>query len=470
MLFQQGRTFFIALGSIVAFSSWTSASFASGAAPRIGGTPATVARVGDAYGFRPTASDAEHDALTFSISGRPAWAEFNRSTGRLYGTPRWDDVGQYGPIVIKVSDGTSTRALPGFSITVKSATTTQRSTSTSSARKASYGHYFAARYQDTPDDVATLCEQSGIQGVMIRRTWSQLEPRPGDYDFSAIEQALRAIANSRKPQCQIWLFVDFKSFRNSPIKNPCPPYLQARYSARNTDETAYTCFMWDANVGDRYIALMRAIADRYDGHPRFEGFVIQESALGFNGRFSQDVGDGGTYTGARWRDALVRYVRACGSAFQQSRCMSFLNFIRNGQEYLDEVSSAISAVPDNRACMSGPDVLPDEKSLYDSRSAVYEVLTRHRGCRANSAQNDSFEIYRYGLGQVFDFAVGGEFGDFNQSAPRASGLCVNSYLFWNHRIGTSWTGLDWHDVLPVVDAYPYGRMWLDRCAGGGGVP
>jgi hypothetical protein len=364
----------------------------------------------------------------------------------------------------------ATWSAPGVVAATATMDATATTLATASARKARYGHYFATRYQDTADDVAMLCEQQGIQGVLIRRTWGELEPTRGNYDFRAIDQTLRAIAASRSPQCQIWLMVEFKSFRNSPVKNPCPPYLQTRYSARNTSEKASTCFMWDASVGDRYVALMRAIAARYDGHPRFEGFVIQESALGFNGKYSQDVGDGGTYTAARWRDALVRYVSACGNAFTQSRCMAFLNFIRGGQDYLSDVSKAIAAVPDNRACMSGPDLLPDEKSLYDSRSAVYEVLTRHRGCRANSAQNDSFEIYRYGLGQVFDFAVGGNFGDFNHVTPRASGVCVNSYLFWNHRIGRSWTGLDWHDVLPVVAAYPYGRMWLDQCQDGGGAP
>jgi hypothetical protein len=47
---------------------------------------------------------------------------------------------------------------------------------------------------------------------------------------------------------------------------------------------------------------------------------------------------------------------------------------------------------------------------------------------------------------------------------------VNSYLFWNHRVTSSATGLDWTDALPVIAANPYGVGWLDQCAGGGDVP
>ena len=71
---------------------------------------------------------------------------------------------------------------------------------------------------------------------------------------------------------------------------------------------------------------------------------------------------------------------------------------------------------------------------------------------------------------IFKFAVRDTFGDFNHNIPRTSGVCVNSYLFWNHRVGASWTGLDWTDALPVIAAYPYGRAWLDECVGGGGPP
>ena len=62
---------------------------------------------------------------------------------------------------------------------------------------------------------------------------------------------MRAIAGSHNPQCQLWIFVEFKSFNSSPVKNPCPVYLQAKHSALNADGgRAATCFMWEPRRGE----------------------------------------------------------------------------------------------------------------------------------------------------------------------------------------------------------------------------
>lgn len=429
-------------------------------APRITGTPDTTVAVAEAYAFRPTAWDGDRDPLRFTIRNKPAWANFDSATGTLRGTPTAGDVGKYDDVTIRVTDGTYWRTLPLFTVTVQP-----------SMRKANYGHYFATRYQDTPADVAMLCDQAGVKGVVWRQTWSQVEPSPGAYDFRSFDRVLEAIAGSHNPQCQLWIFVEFKSFNVSPIRNPCPAYLQAAHSGPNADGSrASTCFMWEPVVYKAYVAMMKAAAARYDRNPRVEGFVIQESALGFNGSYSQDVADGGTYTPQAWRDALVEIVGQCGAAFSHSRCLSYLNFLRGGQRYLNDVSKALGAIPDNRGCMSGPDLLPDESELYSSGDAVYPVLARHVGCRSNSAQNASFSIRNYNLDQVFNFAVRGTFGSFDRTAPRTSGVCVNSYMFWNHRVKVSWTGLSWLEALPVIAAYPYGKLWFDQCPGGGGAP
>jgi hypothetical protein len=445
-------------------------------APRISGTPATKVAAGQAYAFKPTASDADGDTWRFSVGNKPAWANFDSTTGRLSGTPTAANAGTYANINIRVNDGTYYRSLPAFSITVTSSTTaddtTADDTAASSGRKANYGHYFATRYEDTPADVAMLCGQEGVKGVVWRRTWGEIERSPGVYDFSSYDQVLRAIAGSHNPQCQVWIFIEFKSFNVSPVRNPCPDYLRAKYSGLNADgHNAATCFMWEPVVYNAYNKMMKAAAARYNGNPRVEGFILQESSLGFNGEYSQDPAAGGTYTAAKWRDALVAMVSQCGAAWSNSRCLAFLNFLKGGQQYLNDVSRALTAIPNNRGCLSGPDLLPDEDSLYQGKDSVYQVLTRHRGCRSNSAQNASYRITNFNMDQVFNFAVRGKFGEFNTSSPRNSGVCVNSYLFWNHRIKeTGSGGRNWLDALPVIAAYPYGRQWLDQCAGGGTAP
>jgi hypothetical protein len=90
----------------------------SNRAPVISGSPTASVLEGQAYAFRPAAADADGDALTFSISNRPAWASFNAATGALTGTPGPGTAGSYTGIAIRVSDGTATATLPSFSIGV----------------------------------------------------------------------------------------------------------------------------------------------------------------------------------------------------------------------------------------------------------------------------------------------------------------------------------------------------------------
>ena len=93
-------------------------SVAANSAPKISGTPLTSVRVGLAYSFQPSASDANGDPLTFSIANKPAWAGFSTSTGRLSGTPAAANVGTTSNVTIRVSDGKVTSSLPEFSLAV----------------------------------------------------------------------------------------------------------------------------------------------------------------------------------------------------------------------------------------------------------------------------------------------------------------------------------------------------------------
>lgn len=86
--------------------------------PTISGTPATTDVAGQAYSFTPTATGPSGYQLSFSISGKPAWASFSTATGQLSGTPSSSNVGSFPNIVISVSDGLAHASLAPFSITV----------------------------------------------------------------------------------------------------------------------------------------------------------------------------------------------------------------------------------------------------------------------------------------------------------------------------------------------------------------
>jgi VCBS repeat-containing protein len=88
----------------------------SNRAPTISGNGAATVTTGQAYSFTPTASDPDGNALTFAISGRPSWATFSTTTGRLQGTPGVGNVGA-STVTIAVSDGSLSAAVT-FTITV----------------------------------------------------------------------------------------------------------------------------------------------------------------------------------------------------------------------------------------------------------------------------------------------------------------------------------------------------------------
>ena len=83
-------------------------------APAISGTPSTTVAMGNAYEFVPQVVDPDGQTLVFSLTGKPAWAEFDPSSGRLWGTPDAGDVGLHVGIVISVSDGVASASLPAF--------------------------------------------------------------------------------------------------------------------------------------------------------------------------------------------------------------------------------------------------------------------------------------------------------------------------------------------------------------------
>jgi hypothetical protein len=93
-------------------------------APIIAGTPVTTVSAGTPYSFTPTAGDPDGDTLTFSATNVPAWANFNKSTGALTGTPSESNVGMSGMITIEVSDAKAITQLPSFQIQVSSNATT----------------------------------------------------------------------------------------------------------------------------------------------------------------------------------------------------------------------------------------------------------------------------------------------------------------------------------------------------------
>lgn len=103
---------------LTAFSITVKTSSSTNSVPKISGSPTTSIKAGSAYSFKPVASDANGNTLTFSIANKPSWATFSTTTGKLYGTPSAAQVGSYANISIKVSDGKASASLATFAVNV----------------------------------------------------------------------------------------------------------------------------------------------------------------------------------------------------------------------------------------------------------------------------------------------------------------------------------------------------------------
>ncbi len=112
--------------------TWAGSAFtlgASTAAPvaqtlQISGSPATAAEVGQYYSFSPTVMASTGSSLSYAVGNKPAWAQFSATTGTLSGTPSTGSAATDANIVVSVSNGAQSAALPAFNITVQPAPVT----------------------------------------------------------------------------------------------------------------------------------------------------------------------------------------------------------------------------------------------------------------------------------------------------------------------------------------------------------
>lgn len=159
-------------------------------APTISGTPATTVVVNTAYTFTPAAVDPDGDALTYSIDNRPAWATFSTSTGRLSGTPT--ATGTTTGIVIRVSDGTISTALPTFSLQVVAAPPANRPPVISGSPPASVVAGTAYSFQPTASDADGNTLTFGIQN---RPSWATFNTATGRLSGTPTSSQLGTYSN-----------------------------------------------------------------------------------------------------------------------------------------------------------------------------------------------------------------------------------------------------------------------------------
>jgi len=192
-------------GDIVTVGSYTMDSnrgalvhLTENATPTISGTPATSVNQDVAYSFQPIGNDGNGDTLTYSVQNKPNWASFDSTTGRLSGTPRNSDVGNYNNIIISVSDGKYTVTMPAFNLTVvnvNDAPTISGQPAITVLQDAAYS--FTPTANDIDGDTLTFSIQNKPSWASFDSSTGKISGTPGNADVGLYNDVFISVSDGK---------------------------------------------------------------------------------------------------------------------------------------------------------------------------------------------------------------------------------------------------------------------------------
>ncbi|MDP1614320.1 MAG: hypothetical protein Q8L68_00835, partial [Methylococcales bacterium] len=152
------------------------------------------------------------------------------------------------------------------------------------------GHYYTIQNwaNDDPIYMAQVYKEleatPALRGMQLRYLWGWLEKSPGVYDFSSIDKNLEKLTAMNK---RLVIQVQTKSFEANwkliPDYLKAPEYEGGAFPFRDWGSTTidgYNIKLWNTNVRNRLTALLKAMGERYNAHPNFEGIGMIETAMG----------------------------------------------------------------------------------------------------------------------------------------------------------------------------------------------
>ncbi|MBI2208021.1 fibronectin type III domain-containing protein [Candidatus Woesearchaeota archaeon] len=160
-----------------------------------------------------------------------------------------------------------------------------------------------------------VLSHSEVRGVLVRALWSDIEPTPGVFDFSKIDQQVTAVKNAGKsyslavgaggPGSPAWLMDTLKA-----------PYIT--YLFRGTTSYRLPLF-WDATVQDRLNQLAQALGNKYGSDASLKlVYVSQMTANGIEGHLSyvdMTTLKNAGYTDDKWVEAGKQTAKNFANAF-----------------------------------------------------------------------------------------------------------------------------------------------------------
>lgn len=176
--------------------------------------------------------------------------------------------------------------------------------------------------------------------------WGQIEPTIGHYDWSMIDTDLKSAKSIGR---KMTLAITWKKFGSSNPTGVLPSDMIADaygggYVAVGT--TGAVAKVWRPEVMDQYIAMLKAVADRYDGDPDLEMVLGGESTPSLIAPLPSD------YSRSALAIQLKRLYIEGASTFQHTNYMAFINYLSG------EITGLIEAAYKAGCGLADPDAIP----------------------------------------------------------------------------------------------------------------
>ncbi|MBA3754939.1 MAG: glycoside hydrolase [Nitrosomonas sp.] len=236
-------------------------------------------------------------------------------------------------------------------------------TATAQAVKWYPGHYLSmvgeGHYNSTyMEEVYNELERTpALRGIMVRYAWGELETAKDVYDFSNISKLLTELAARNK---RLVILFETKASIPGSDKVIVPNYMKASayegglypFTHGTPNSSGYGIKLWNAAVHNRMISLIRALGNRFNSHPNFQGIGFTETSIGDPLiAFSNDRRD--TYF-----NNLLDLNKQMRVHFPNTMTFQYANFPRQiVKEFVDTFKVTSTA-------LGGPDVFLDDAGLW----------------------------------------------------------------------------------------------------------
>lgn len=246
--------------------------------------------------------------------------------------------------------------------------------------------------------VEEVLEHPALRGVLVRATWSSLEPTLGNFDFSEIERQLQYV----REQGSQWSLAVVAGGPGSPdwlFDALGIPYVD--YKFRGIYDYRLPIF-WDARVQVRLAILAKALAAEYRGDSDLTlVYVPQMTSNGIEGHLqgvSMTAMQAEGYTDENWVSASKACARSFAAAFLDKAIAIEVHDINGGAEVPSRIINELWAEPGLEQRVGAAMWWLSEDTNY--QSDLIDVLTAYPGdiygqVIARSDDSDGFGVDGY---------------------------------------------------------------------------